>query len=142
MVRFLKKGKQMNSELNEKLYSIAEHLGDLNSYGKVKANPYHEYGYAKIYQVKPGCSFWIHHWNNDSLRIDLLISETAKKRYPSETKISEQIFKNLFSDKVQETVWRHSDGKGKDHKHFYINVEDENIDNIKSIIMKIKSIFT
>lgn len=131
----------MTLNLSEKLLSIAEHLNELNLSGKVKGNKSHEYGYAKIYQVKPGCSFWIHHWNDDRLLIDLLISETAKDRYPLESKETEKIFKELFFENVENTVWRHSDGKGQKHDHYYIDVGNDKIEDIKTKISKIKKSF-
>lgn len=132
----------MNTSLYEKLYAIAEVINDLNSNGKVKGNPYHEYGYAKIHQVKRGCSFWIHHWNDDRLLIDLLISETAKKSYEKESFSTIESFKMLFPEKVMKTVWRHSDGKGKDHDHFYIDVSNDNFEEIMVKINKIKRSYT
>ena len=132
----------MTSSMFEKLYEIAEYLGDLNSMGKVKGNPYHEKGYAKIQQVKRGCSFWIHYWNDERLLIDLLISETAKNRFPADSEQEVNLFRKLFGENVERTTWSHSDGRGKEHDHYYINVGSASVDEIKTIITQIQNSFT
>jgi len=58
------------------MYEIAKYLGELNAKDKVKKFG-GEKGYAKVYQIIPGCSIFVHHSSDDSLVIDLQITVEA-----------------------------------------------------------------
>ena len=129
----------MNLQLSEKLHSIAKSLKDLNNDGKVKGRKGNEHGYAKIHEIKPGCSIWIHHWHDNRLAIDLLISQPALNRYPSECKSSIKLFNVLFKEKVETKPWSHHDGRGKEHETYFIDVSNNNENEILELIDLIKS---
>jgi hypothetical protein len=66
----------MTDTIKQKMKQISEDLGELNRQGKVKRFG-GEKGYAKVYQIIPGCSIFVHHSSDDSLVIDLQITVEA-----------------------------------------------------------------
>jgi hypothetical protein len=129
----------MNLRISEKLHAIAKSLNELKDTGAVKGRKGNEHGYAKILQIKTGCSIWIHHWHDDRLAIDLLISQPALSRYPSECESSINTFKELFTDMVETKPWSHHDGRSKEHETYYIDVSKKTEGEILKLIDLIKS---
>ncbi|GAB4174097.1 MAG: hypothetical protein Tsb0017_11610 [Geothermobacteraceae bacterium] len=93
------------SLIEQKMYNIASHLNELNSAGKVKGFQGNEKGYAKVHQIKSGCSIWVHHLIDDRLIIDLLISPNAQKNHSEKCKTSKEIFNSFFVEKAISTTW-------------------------------------
>lgn len=71
----------MNSK--EKMFIIANNIGELNSKGKVKAITANERGYARIFDINSGISLLVYHTLDDSLTMNLLITNAAMRRYPN-----------------------------------------------------------
>jgi len=67
-----------------KMYKIAKYLNDLNSSGEVKKGRQNNYGHATIKKIKTGCVIRVHHYFNNTILIDLLITQSALNKYPVE----------------------------------------------------------
>jgi len=118
----------------EKMHSIAEELGELSAYGKVKCFSGNEKGYAKILQIKPGCSIWAHYTLDDELIIDLIATETAQVKYPDIVKETTAKFRSFFHQETIAESWQHSiDIKNKGMQH-YFPITETPLDQIFQII--------
>jgi len=126
--------------LQEKMYQIASYLNELNANDKVKGFTANEYGYAKVVQVKPGLSVWVHHLKDDKLIIDLLCSEKAKKLYHEEYDKSKNVFKLTYRDQVIEDIVIYKTNNSKGYRLYYeisdIDIEEclKSIDLLKNAL--------
>jgi len=110
------------SVTEDKMYAIAKHYNYLNDRGNVKAIKGNEKGYAKIKEIARGCSLFVHHWNNDQLVINLMISPAAKTRYELLCNNAVEVFRSQFLSEVQTTKWENSLGNGKPYDCYYVDV--------------------
>ncbi len=129
----------MNNQ--EKLYEIAKYLKDLNKKGKVKGFKGNENGYAKIRQIVPGCSIWIHLEKNEDLIVDLLVSPSAKERNYSKCQSAINNFKSHFQMGLKESSWNHSIDSYRDHERYYAIINDLKLEQIFIEVDKIKQKF-
>lgn len=125
-------------KLKEKIHSIAEQLGELNSKGQVKSFNGNENGYAKIFQIYKGCSIWVHYFKNEKLVLDLMVSRAAKEKKPKVCSDSVKIFKEYFGALIMEYPWAHSintdqeyDVYGVDVSNLPVNAIHEHAENLK-----------
>jgi hypothetical protein len=134
----------MSEETRCKMYEIAKYLGELNAKDKVKKFG-GEKGYAKVYQIIPGCSIWVHHLSNDRLIIDLQIGEAASDKFSEEGLNGEaeliKKFKNFFNNEVsQETFYHPLDGSGA--VRYYKNISDEPLNSILERLQELEQNFS
>ncbi len=93
---------------------IANKLGELNSKGKVKAITANERGYARIVDINPGISLLVYHTLDDSLTMNLLITNAAMRRYPNNYESAVQAFLDFHrqsfanQESPQELEWINS----------------------------------
>jgi hypothetical protein len=88
------------------MHFFAGYLNQLNRKGKVKRFSINEKGYAKVVDIRPGCSIWLHHVDY-SLYVSLRISQTAQKRYPAVCVEAAKRFQKFFDNKTVVDTWRH-----------------------------------
>lgn len=119
-----------------KMYEIAKFLGELNAMGEVKGFSGNEKGYAKILQIKRGCSIWIHHLQDDSLVLDLMVSENASYRHPDITSVEIEKFKQFFKNDLNMGLWEHSIDENRAERYF-IDIGIMETDEIKKLINRI-----
>jgi len=129
------------SSVEAKMYNIASHLNELNSAGKVKGFQGNEKGYAKIHQIKIGCSIWVHHLIDDRLTIDLLISPNAQKKHSEKCKKSKEIFNSFFTEKAISTTWEHATSLNNEHERVYVEISKNSDKEIFEIIKEMKAKF-
>lgn len=134
----------MNQDLAKKMHVIAVHVGDLNSYGKVKAQTANENGYAKIVSINSGTRVWIHHTRNDRLIFDLMITRAAGLKYPEIAKHAEGIFDRFATDagyEVMNRPWQHSLSKNDIRKQWFFDITSDSSENICALVEKVKLAF-
>lgn len=131
----------MTESLSSKLFLAAKKVGDLNKTGAVKGFNGNENGYAKIKQIKPGCAIWIHHLKDETLIIDLLITETAISRYPNEAESTLKKFEAFAGDELKTDVFEHSVDDNHKAGKFYLDVTDQPFKQISETIDNILRIF-
>ncbi len=123
-----------------KLRRIADHLKL-----SVKNRAQNDNGYITIHYVhrtNSGCCIRIHHWNNDTLSIDLLITETAEDRYFESCKSAIAVFDNLFDDKPQyDPYFCVNSDPTKPYKRYWFDITSENDEKIFARLEKIKNKF-
>lgn len=129
--------------LTEKLYLIANNLGDLNNKGKVKAITANERGYARILDINRGLSLLLYHTLDHRLTMNLLITNAAMNRYRINCGHAVQTFLKFHrqnfeeNETPQETQWINNLDE-KDKRTIYsIDLTklavDECIENISAI---------
>lgn len=131
----------MTDSLSDKLYLAAKKVGDLNKHGLVKGFNGNENGYAKIKQVKPGCSIWIHHLKDDTLIIDLQISETAIDRYPDDAESTLKKFEAFAGKELKTELFEHSIDTNNQAGKFFIDVTNQSFEQISEKINEILELF-
>jgi hypothetical protein len=123
-----------------KMFNIAKHFDRLNDDGEVKALKANENGYANVFPVKRGLSFFVHHLLDGSLKIDLEASKTAKEKYPKEYENSLNILRSIFGNKLTYEKWNHKIDKEVIKERYLVDVtekdESEIIQYINEIIKK------
>ena len=124
-----------------KLYEVSKYLGDLNKQGCVKGFSGNENGYAKIFQVRRGCSVWIHNELNGVLIIDLLISPSAQRTYPEKCTRAVHLFKKFFKFHVDSSKWSHCIDTQNNHDRYFVDVSKLSTKELFDICDKIKQIF-
>lgn len=124
----------MFSSTEEKMLSIAKNLNQLNKQGKVKSFQGNEKGYAKVIEIKRGCSIWVHHLKDDRLIIDLMISESAQSKYPEISRETINKFKDCVNCFTEEEPWQHSIDTKVNAKRYYVDVTKFSIDRILVIL--------
>jgi len=130
----------MTEEMVSKMFKIAEHLRELNSAQKVKRFG-NDKGHAKVFQIRPGCSVWTHHLKNNRLIIDLMITRSARQRYPEVAMISVDMFKEFFHDKVDFERWhRHIDDL--EAERYFVDIGEDTLEDIFKTLDKIKDRFS
>ncbi|MCJ8503194.1 hypothetical protein [Desulfatitalea alkaliphila] len=131
----------MTESLRDKLFLAAKKVGDLNKYGEVKGFSGNENGYAKIKQIRPGCAIWIHHLKDETLIIDLLITETAISRYPNESESTLKKFEAFAGEELKTDVFEHSVDISHQSGKFYLDVTNQPFEQISETIDKILKLF-
>ena len=134
----------MNQDLARKMQAIAEHVGDLNSHGKVKAQTLNENGYAKILSINSGTRVWIHHTRDDRMIFDLMVTHAAGLKHPEVTKHAEGIFDKFAKDAGYEVLnrpWQHSLSKNNIRKQWYFEITNDSSENICALVEKVKVAF-
>ena len=134
----------MNQDLARKMQAIANHVGDLNSHGKVKAQTANENGYAKIVSINSGTRVWIHHTRDDKLIFDLMVTRAGGLKYPEITKRAEGTFDRFARDAGYEVLnrpWQHSLSKNDVRKQWYFEVTNDTSENICALVEKVKLAF-
>ena len=126
------------SVTEDKMYAIAKHYNYLNDKGNVKAIKGNEKGYAKIKDITRGCSLFVHHWNDDRLVINLLISPAAKTRYKLLCKKAVEVFKSHFQSDVQSMKWVNSMGVKKEYDRYYVDVTRKSLPELLEMVEDIR----
>ena len=128
--------------LKKKMYNIAKPLGDLNANGKVKKNLAHEHGYAKVHQIKSGCSIWIHHTLDNWLVIDLLITPYAREQFSKKCSSAVDNFKEFFKHaNVIRDWWAPKDKPEQWHDRYSIDIKLWDEKSIFATLDELKSDF-
>jgi hypothetical protein len=130
----------MNKTLADRMYYFATYLKQLNGKGEVKRFSREEKGYAKVVDVRLGCSIWFH-LIGDSLTVSLRISGASEKRYPSACGDATGRFRKFFNNKVVSDTWRHGLNQ-TEFKRYYIDVTDHPDDMIINILDRLRKEFT
>ena len=126
----------MGQTITDIMYLIAKKANDLNKSGEVKGFGLNEIGYAKIFELKRGCSFWVHHLSDDILIIDLMISEAARKRYPTHSEFAEKKCYAFFKEMrmpVKSEPWLHGMG-GAEYQRYFVDVSSLSFNEISQIL--------
>jgi hypothetical protein len=129
----------MTDETNAKMYKIANNLNQLTK-DKVKKFP-PDKGYAKVHQIRPGCSIWTHHLEDDRLIIDLMITEKARQKFDKIATKSVDVFKNFFPDKVAFEEWHHPID-GHNAERYFVNISEDAIEEVLKILHQLRDKFS
>ena len=121
------------------MYYFATYLKQLNSKGEVKRFSRDEKGYAKVVDIRLGCSIWFH-LIGDSLTVSLRISGASEKRYPAACGDALGRFRKFFNNKVVMDTSRHSLNQ-TEFKRYYIDVTAHPDYKIIDILNKLKKEF-
>lgn len=135
----------MNKDLARKMHAIADHVGDLNTSGKVKAQTANENGYAKILSINSGTRVWIHHTRDDKMIFDLLVTHAAGLKHPEITKHTEGAFIKFAIDagyEVLNRTWQHSIVKNDVRQQWYFDITNDSIEDVCALIGKLKLAFS
>ena len=135
----------MNKDLARKMYAIADHVGDLNTSGKVKAQTANENGYAKVLSINSGTRVWIHHTRDDKMIFDLMVTHAAGLEHPEVTKHTEGAFNKFASDAGYEVLnrpWQHSINKKDVRQQWYFDITNDSIEDVCALIGKLKLAFS
>lgn len=124
--------------MKEKMRSVAAYLGELNEKNEVKGYSKNNYGHAKVIQVKPGCSVWVHHTFENSLIIDLLISPNAQKKYSHKCDGAVEKFKAFFDNVPKKEAWYHADKPDVEHDMYPVDVTDKDEQEIFTVLSELK----
>ena len=109
------------------MYQIAHYLGELNKKEEVKANRKNECGYAKVVEIKRGCSIWVHHELDDALVIDLLISPTAQEKHGDLSDLTIRRFDSFFDKPPVKMDWYHADRPDAKHAKYVVDITTRQI---------------
>ncbi len=129
----------MTEAITQKMYEIAKDLDELNARGKVKKFS-KEKGYAKVYQIKKGCSIWVHLLKDGRLIIDLLVMEAASNAYPDDVNRSIQRFQSFFNNATKYEEFKTAIDE-RNAERYFVEISDEKLDNILELLRKIKLSF-
>ena len=131
----------MDPIIADKMYTIAYYLKELNSQNKVKAYRKNEYGYAKVVNIKKGCSIWVHHTLENTLIIDLLISPAARKNYGELCQAAVRQFGGFFDKSPLQSQWSHADKPGVIHDRYAVDFTSERNSEIFNTLNAIQSFY-
>ena len=135
-----KKSKDMS--IANKIFEIAEIVEDLNPSNKVKCGVQNNFGHVTIKKIAAGCNVRVHHMFDNCLSLDLLISSSSLERYQNKCRDAKSKFKQLFTDKLTEEKEFIIPSRGKElHYRLWLDITTLNIEEIKDIILDIKSKF-
>ncbi|OQY11496.1 MAG: hypothetical protein B6I30_06635 [Desulfobacteraceae bacterium 4572_187] len=130
----------MTDTINYKMYEISKYLGELNAKGKIKKFA-REKGYAKVLQIRRGCSIWVHHLNDDRLIIDLQITKAAGNRYPDYVAGSVELFEDFFKNATDSEGWQHPIDE-RNAQRYLVDVSKKPLDDILNTLRKIRERFS
>jgi hypothetical protein len=129
-----------DENLSKKMYAIAKIVGDLNESGRVKCGAQNDFGYATIRKVVVGCNVRAHHMLDNTLSIDLLISQSAEEKYETKCKTTKTRFKDLFSGLTSENEkFIIPSRKNEPHYRLWVDVTETDEEEIFAMINKIKT---
>ena len=134
----------MTQEIARKMYSIANQVGDLNAAGKVKAFTGHQKGYAKLVVINSGCKVWAQHTRADKLTIDLLVTESASRKWPAVRDLAVNTFVAFAKgngQKLAENPWQHSASEADTREQYTFEITNESSEAISLLIDKLKIAF-
>lgn len=132
----------MDTLIADRMFRIAKYLDDLNSKNKVKNRKENDqYGYAKVVEIKRGCSIWVHHLINNNLIIDLQISPTAQSKYNGACVSAIRDFDNFFDQTPVESPWFHARKPDEEHTRYLIDITTKNDEEIFNLLNKIKRFY-
>jgi len=134
----------MTQEIARKMYSIANQVGDLNAAGKVKAFTGHQKGYAKLVVINSGCKVWAQHTRADKLTIDLLVTESASRKWPAVRDLAVTTFVAFAKgngQKLAENPWQHSASEADRREQYTFEITNESSEAISLLIDKLKIAF-
>lgn len=131
----------MDSSIANRMYNISEYLGDLSEKGKVKAYKKNEHGYAKVVEIKKGCSVWVHHLLNGTLIIDLLISPAAQSKNAEACNSAIRDFSCFFDKNPLKGPWYHADKPDTEHTRYSIEVTHESDQKIFMLLKNIRKFY-
>ena len=126
------------------MYSIANQVGDLNAAGKVKAFTGHQKGYAKLVVINSGCKVWAQHTRADKLTIDLLVTESASRKWPAVRDLAVNTFVAFAKgngQKPAENPWQHSASEADTREQYTFEITNESSEAISLLIDKLKIAF-
>ena len=106
----------------------------------IKNRQENDNGYISIYYFrhkKSGCVVRIHHWIDNTLSIDLLISERAGNRYADICESAIEKFKNLFDEQPQHDSNFLINNKPKPYNRYWFDITTEYDEKIFSRLEKI-----
>jgi len=121
------------------MHYFAGYLNQLNSKGEVKKFGRDEKGYAKVFDIEPGCCIWVHLIEN-SLFVSLRVSRAAERRYPEACSDASWRFQKSFNNKVVSDTWRHGLNQ-TEFKRYYNDVTSRTDSEIEEILNKLKKDF-
>ncbi len=127
-----------NNEIN--MFEVAKSLAQLNTAGRVKGFSSHEKGYARVLDIKRGCSIFVHHLRDNALIINLRVTPTAHRLYAKIVTNSISIFEKSFSTKVQRMEWEHVIN-GNQATIYYVDVSDMSLEKIQEKLGQIMANF-
>ena len=125
----------------EKMFQVAESLGQLNANGQVKCFSVNEKGYARVLDIIRGCSICVHHLHDNTLIINLSVTPTAQRLYAEIVKNAILIFKNSFNIPVLKKEWNHAIDDNNSAEMYYVDVSDMSLDKIQEKLGQIKTNF-
>jgi len=134
----------MTQDISSKMYLIAKQADDLNAAGKVKAFTGHQKGYAKIVIINSGCKVWAQHTRADKLTIDLLITESASRKWPAVRDLAVSTFVAFAKGngkKLAENPWQHSASNADRREQHSFEITNESSEAIGLLIDKLKIAF-
>jgi len=133
---------EMNPVRGAKLFKIAQHLGDLNKNGDVKCRAQNDYGHAKVSEIIPGCSVWVHHMFDNKIILDLLISSKARQNSSEECNWAEKEFNKIFKNKTKKKFpYLIPSMPGVEHTMHSIDITNAKNEIVFGVIEKINEIF-
>ena len=128
----------MEPSIADKMYTVTHYLGALNSKNMVKAYRKNEYGYAKVVEIKRGCSIWVHHLLDDTLVIDLIISPAARKSNGELCDLTIRQFGGFFDKRPVVDQWYHADKPDVKHARYSVDITSEKDADILNTINAIQ----
>lgn len=131
----------MNFTTEHKLHLIAKKMNQLNNSGKVKAFTSNERGYAKIAQIKKGCSVWIRHLKTDELVIALMSTSASQKNYSEVVTQAQRKFKDYAGERLTYGKFQHAITDKDQREHLSFDVTNNSYDEIDEIIGTLLKIY-
>lgn len=131
----------MDPIIADKMFTIAHYLKELNNQNKVKAYKKNEYGYAKVVNIKKGCSIWVHHTLENRLIIDLLISPAARRNNGELCQAAVRQFGGFFHEEPKQIPWSHADKPDIIHERHLVDITSEKNSEIFNTLNAIQSFY-
>jgi hypothetical protein len=125
------------NDVGNKMFAIARHYNSLNDKGEVKASRANEKGYARIKDIARGCTLFVHHWNDDKLVINLMITTAAKAKQESVCNQAIEALRSHFGSSLQHLTRPDQRGSNDVRDTYFVDVTDKNVNEIIATLDRI-----